>query len=248
MWNTGNEIHSLEYNRVGSPLCFGIELETASCPKHTELRGKTQFGVKEDGSINGLEFISPILSGNAGLNEIRSFCRLAKKQGFTVDDDCGFHLHIDMRQMSWSQRRSIAYAYRLTYTLWKHLVSDSRWNNTYCESPSYSSRQIASASSFTAFERNRSRYEFLNLRAYSSHKTYEIRGYQGTLNATEICNWVKVNLRFVEAVKDKPLNELCEMFAPRKAKRELRRIFGTTLSNYYARAWRKHSHLIGANG
>jgi hypothetical protein len=205
------------------------------------MKGKTCFGVKEDGSINGLEFYSPILSGDKGLAEVRKFCRLAKT--FAVDEDCGFHLHIDMRDTDSIQRKRIVYAYRLTFELWQHLVDEDRWDNCFCQGPYYSPEDIARADRPESVSNDR--YEFINLRAFRTHSTYEMRGHQGTLDSKQICNWVKAHLRFVEYVKDFDLPELDKMFkSKKKAKRTLRKIFGTTLSNYYSKLWRKHAHLL----
>jgi len=232
--------------RTGTPRCFGIELETASCPNHHKLKGKTCFGAKEDGSIDGLEFYSPILSGDRGLSEVRKFCRLAKQYKFEVDEDCGYHLHIDMRGSAVVERKRIAYAYRLTFKLWQQLVRKDRWINSYCEEPSYNASELRDTHNYTSFECRRSRYEFLNLRAYADHTTYELRAHQGTLDATEICNWVKANLRFVEFCKDTPMAKLTELFGGTraKAKRSLRRVLGPSLSNYYAKLWRKHAVAV----
>jgi hypothetical protein len=222
-------------------------LETSTCPNHTKLKGKTYFGAKEDGSIGGLEFYSPILRGDRGLSAVRKFCRLAKKQGFDVDGDCGFHLHIDMRTMSVRQRRSIAYAYLLTQKLWLDLVAEERWENTYCEPSNHSPEEIRNCSEddfHSNFERYGERYSFMNQRAYCDHKTYELRGYQGTLNHVEICNWTKAHLRFVEAVCDKTLDELDVMFSRRKAKKTMRQILGNQLSRYYAKSWQKNAVCV----
>jgi len=225
--------------------CFGIELETSSCPEHISLRGKTYFGVKEDGSIDGLEFYSPILRGDKGLAEVRKFCRLAKKNDFKVNEDCGFHLHIDMRDTTEKQRRSIAYAYRLTFDMWQQLVAEERWENCFCQEPEYTAEDIKRVDDFNHFARNQDRYEFVNIRALHTHSTYELRGYQGTLDSREICNWIKAHLRFVEAVKDKTLEELDGMFK-RRPKKAIRKILGAALSNYYSKQWRKNSDLIFA--
>ena len=79
---------------IGSRRRFGVELETSKCPDHEDIRDDTCFGCKEDGSIDGKEFISPPLSSDRGLEAIRHFCEVAQK--FEVDKKCGFHLHLDM--------------------------------------------------------------------------------------------------------------------------------------------------------
>ena len=121
-WGPTNVIPAKTFKRTKTPRCFGLELETSDCEAYRNLRGKTCFGVKEDGSIDGLEFFSPILAGDQGLAEVRKFCRLAKKHHFRVNEDCGYHLHIDMRGTTVTERKRIAYAYRLTFNLWPHFM------------------------------------------------------------------------------------------------------------------------------
>lgn len=223
--------------RTKTNRCFGIELETDQCDNYQALKGKTIFGAKEDGSIDGMEFVSPILWGDRGLAEIRKFCRLAKQ--FEVSRDCGYHLHIDMRDTTTQQRRAIAFAYSLTLEAWKHLVAKHRWGNTYCADPDYTADDILNVFDFDRLCRNQCRYAFINIAAYDSHKTFEIRGYQGTLNATEICNWIKAHLLFVEYVKDRSFVAI-ELFAKHPV-RMLRWIFGPTLSRYYSKQWRQNA-------
>ena len=237
------EVESREntFDITGSRRCFGVELETSLCPGHTSLKGKTCFGVKEDGSIAGLEFISPILCGDKGLTEVKNFCKLAHQRRFKSFDECGFHVHIDMRDTSSLQRRKVAFAYIATMDLWAACVDEERWDNCFCKLMEYTPQDVEGARSFEEFVDRRDRYEFVNWRAIRSHTTVEIRGYQGTLQATQICNWIMAHLRFVDFVKDKTFNELKAMFCngPKRAKRMMRKIIGKRLSNYYAKKWRK---------
>jgi hypothetical protein len=211
-WHPHDVTPAKTFKKTKTSRCFGLELETSECTDHVKLRNKTCFGVKEDGSVDGLEFYSPILSGDQGLAEVRKFCRLAKKHHFRVDDQCGYHLHIDMRGSTVTERKRIAYAYRLTFSLWQHLVREDRWENTYCEGPGYTPQELRDTHNFTTFERHQCRYQFVNLRAFHDHSTYELRGFQGTLDHHEICNWIKAHLYFVEFCKDASLARLDAMF------------------------------------
>jgi len=214
--------------------CFGVELETSSCNGYRSLRGNTCFGAKYDGSISGMEFVSPILQGVSGFNEITAFCKEANARGFTVDGDCGLHIHIDMRDTTTNQRRAIAYAYCITYPIWTSFVNQYRAHDCrYCTTPSYSASDIVLHEyNFNGWCERRNRYEFVNLAAYSKHQTFEIRGYQGTLNPVEIINWIKAHLKFVEFVKDIPLPELLGLLTSWKA---LKKIIGPDLARYYGR-------------
>ena len=225
---------------VSTSRCFGIELETSRCKGYKSLRGQTLFGAKHDGSISGMEFVSPILWGQEGLDEIKNFCKLAKH--FQVNGDCGYHLHIDMRNTTAEQRRSIVYAYYLTYHIWSKFINQYRAHDCrYCRAPGYSLDDIVRTHNFNDFCNGQDRYEFLNLQAYYKYKTFEIRGYEGTLNPVEICNWIDVHLKFVTTVQDKSLMELRNLFAI--AWPAMKRIFGPDMARFYGRKMARVSQL-----
>ena len=226
-------------DRVGSGRCFGLELETSACDGYKDIRNQIVFGAKQDCSVDGMEFDSPILHGNRGLDHVRQFCKLARKMGFRVDRRCGFHIHMDMRRTTKKQRHAIIYAYRLTYKIWESMVCADRRNKSWCHAPDSTLAEIREIDDIDEYCYDSDRYEFVNCLAYATHGTFEIRGYQGTLNAVVICNWIRAHLRFVDAVQDKSLDELDELFGkPRRALQNLRRIIGATLSRFYACDWR----------
>jgi hypothetical protein len=131
-----------------------------------------------------------------------------------------------------SQRKSIAYAYRLTYPIWASLVNQYRAHDCrYCCAPNYSAADIVGTNNFISWCEYRNRYEFINLTAYSKHKTFEIRGHQGTLNPVEVINWIEAHLRFVEFIKDKPYTELATL----TSWKDLKKILGPDLARYYGR-------------
>ena len=72
-WDTDRFSPSTCYDEIRSHRRFGIELETSDCPSHEDLRLVTCFGCKDDDSIGGKEFISPILSSDRGLEVVREF-------------------------------------------------------------------------------------------------------------------------------------------------------------------------------
>lgn len=177
------------FTRVGSQRCFGLELETSACPGYSRLRGRTCFGVKPDYSVAGMEFYSPILQGNSGLNFVCEFCQLAKEHNFKVDYRCGFHIHLDMRRTTKRQRKATAYAYRLTYFAWASMVNARRRASNWCHAPYYELEDIRD-NDIDDFLEDSNQQDFVNLYAYKIHETFEIRGYQGTLNPRKICNWI----------------------------------------------------------
>jgi hypothetical protein len=244
-WEPSDPMPAESHGRLGTMRCFGVELETTNCPNYRTLKGTTCFGAKEDGSIDGIEFVSPILSGQQGLTEVRRFCRAALKNHFTTEDDCGYHLHIDMRDTTDTERQRIAYAYVLAFKHWADLVDPDRLDNNFCVPPDYTTADVLNCvhgrSTFTDWATSRSRYEFINWRAFRTHRTLEIRGHHGTVDPTEVCEWIVAHVRFVEFVKDKSFDELNKLFGFSRAKsrKSLRRIIGQPASRYYSKRWRK---------
>jgi len=195
------------YTNIGSKRKYGIELETASCPDYQELKGKTIFGAKTDCSVSGMEFISPILYGDEGLQEVFNFLEFTN--GFTVDNTCGYHLHIDVRDENPVQLRHIVYAYAKTYETWKRLVASHRPFNSYCARTQYSAEEIRAYNhNIVNYFRGCSRYAWFNVNAYEKYKTFEIRLHEGTMHYKTIIYWAMAHTRFVDAVKDMRYEEI----------------------------------------
>ena len=182
---------------------YGVELETSG-GRHTAMADHPGFGQKCDCSISGLEYVSPILRGRAGLRKIRAFMR---GQRLPVNRECGFHLHIDMRDdsdMDNPTRFLVAAAYLAVEDQWFAKVSQSRRSNHYCyrwESRFLHDFMEAARyrDSFYDMARMQDRYNWMNIRAFVDHGSFENRLHQGTWNFTKVKNWIALNLRFVKA-------------------------------------------------
>ena len=186
------------YDRVGSSRCFGVEIETSSCDDYTYLYNDDAWGAKNDCSISGKEFVSDILSGNDGLAEVARLCNFADRNGWDVDSRCGLHVHFDVSKESDENLKRIAGAYLATYSVWKEFVDSRRLNNIYCEASNSTFNEIEGWGAFSDFARCQPRYEWVNFAAYSKHKTFEIRLHHGSLDAQEICNWVRAHTVFAD--------------------------------------------------
>ena len=58
-----------------------------------------KWKVEEDGSLGlrkGREFISPILKGSEGIENVVEVLMILKRKGFIVDSDCGLHIHVGL--------------------------------------------------------------------------------------------------------------------------------------------------------
>ena len=198
------------FDKIGSKRRFGVELETCDCGGYTHLHGKTEWGCVHECSTPGKEFVSPILRGDNGFAAIRDFCDIADEKGWDVNSSCGLHIHLDISEDSSEECLRIAYAYRKTYTLWKKFVTSNRGDNSMCGSPQYTCDDIRASEHIEDFAESRDRFEFVNWRAYLRHGSFEVRLYGGSLNAREICNWVAIHARFMDAVKSMTYDELDE--------------------------------------
>lgn len=204
------------YKRIGSKRKFGVEIETSHCPQYYNLHDKTKFGCKGDCSISGLEFDSPILYGDEGLEYIEYFMEFATDHNWETDDDCGCHTHYDMRDENSENLFRIAYAYALTTDFWGCFVPRRRRSNSYCHGPSYTCRDIRAASrcenDFLDWCLDNDRYDYVNTGAYDEHGTFENRLLEGCLDSNDICSWVTIHCRFMDYVKGFHFNDLDQLF------------------------------------
>ena len=189
-----------ETNSFGSSRYFGLELET-DCGRVSE---NFAFDGKDDGSIDGTEFVSHKLRGDAGLNEVKEFMRTG--DGIEVSSSCGFHLHADMSGMSDRELYVVFAAFAATEDKWRSRVKDSRNGNSYCRRLEgdlfYSILEAeANGDDFSDWCDNRDRYYWMNTSAYTKHSTFENRLHEGTWTYCEVERWVKLNLRFIEAAR-----------------------------------------------
>jgi len=176
------------------------------------LYGGTIWACEYDCSVSGKEFISPPMFGDQGLDSVLDFCREAQNRDWRVDDRCGLHIHFDMSDMEPEQLFSLAYAYRLSWSLWKRFVSDHRGSYGMCGSPRYSLDEIRASKSWEYFVGARDRFEYVNWRAYFKHGTFEIRLGEPTLDGPEIVDWVSTHGLFIERVKNMTFDEIDAAF------------------------------------
>lgn len=231
---------------AGSSRCFGVELETSECNGWSEFIEDTAFGVKEDGSISGKEFVSAVLSGDDGLNAVRNLCKYANRNGFDVDSDCGYHLHIDLTNESDEELRRIALAYAYTCDFWNACVESDRVDGYYCrynKAGRHSSAGYWDANTIKAGAgrpRAYERYVWANWQAYDRHSTLEIRLHHATLDGRAVCNWVKAHIRFVDYVKGLTVGQITRIFGNKTVKAQMRNMRDlwkdAALSDYYAAA------------
>jgi hypothetical protein len=215
-WEPCGSDCSDEHDQVGSARCFGVEIETSRCEGYSSLEDDKAWGAKEDCSVSGKEFYSDILHGNDGLGEIMRLCDVARRQHWAVDDRCGLHVHLDMRNESNESRQAIAAAFRLTESVWHNFVDESRIRNRYCARIDWQlsvMRRICQDECFVDWVRSiHTRYTWFNVYAYLDHSTFEIRLHEGTLDSVKICNWVRALTIFADWAGKHSIDEVVEHF------------------------------------
>jgi hypothetical protein len=187
-----------DYDKLGSPRCFGVEIETDHCSGHVSALRNSVWGAKNDCSVNGKEFFSSILSGNSGLDAIDKIANVARRNGWGVDDNCGLHVHFDMRDESTDGLKAIGLAYLLTNDVWFQFVEEDRRDNHYCGPNNTDISELFGVTNFRYWAGSQSRYCWINFASYYNHTTFEVRSHQGTLNGREISNWVRAHAIFMD--------------------------------------------------
>jgi len=237
-WRCGSDIVCSVAHEMRSLRRFGVELETSRCFRASRLERKTVYGAKRDGSIDGLEFVSPILQGDAGLRATRGFCTRARHARFAVDASCGMHIHLDVSDNDQLQRRHIAAAYAVTQDLWSSLVDCRRLHNSYCRPLTWNYQDMSECRHFTDFCADASRYHWFNVAAADKFGTFEIRNHEGTLDGVRVCNWIKAHARFFDAVVDMKFHDIKARFTGTRAQ-VWRAVTDTWSDPALRRYWRK---------
>lgn len=206
----------------GMKYTFGVELETC---KSNDVPYTSNINMKAvyDGSTDGLEYVSGVLHGNKGMDNVKSMCNFLNEHDAKVDRKCGVHVHIGGAQFN--RRFSIMIA-----RLCKEIESDlycmlpqSRSGNSYCQKlPDYVSElnfrnyrdKLGLLLMNTSIDRNHNkkkshpgghynsqRYYWLNMTNYSCSTgpdTVEFRNHGGTLDYTKIYNWILICMSIVK--------------------------------------------------
>ena len=189
-------------NTFGSARNFGIELETNAGTASDQFA----FGAKEDGSIDGWEFVSHKLRGDAGLAETEQF--MASFDGVRIGDNCGFHLHFSVQDLTDAEKYGTYAAYLVLQDWFFNQVNRTRQSNSYCRkldvraSFADAREAVRTARTFASFSNYWERYHWLNVGAVHKHNTFEIRLHHAVKDFEPVKRWVILNLRFVRACRE----------------------------------------------
>lgn len=145
------------------------------------------------------EFVSPILDGADGVEQLAAAVAEIKARGGQVNLSCGIHVHVDFDKRDTAAVRKLTRLvanhekalYAVTGTRSREQGHGSRYGTNWCKSiKAYGSagRAIRAAS--------RDRYHLLNLA--TTKPTVEFRVFGSSLNAVKIAAWVRLCVGLVE--------------------------------------------------
>lgn len=143
----------------------------------------------------GVELVSPVLSGEAGLADIRKVCAVLNRLGVTANRTCGFHVHHGASDFKSKHFEHLFALYRNSERAIDSLMPLSRRNsvNVYCKTLKTKSVNVLMSD----------RFHKLNLNSFARHGTVEFRHHAGTVNADKVTAWVQFTQRMVERAKRK---------------------------------------------
>lgn len=181
---------------------------------------RPHWKVVTDGSLGdvtrGIEFVSPILRGTAGLDQLVKVCRALTDFGCTVSKKCGLHVHVGVGAPGIDFFKNLVRLYSTFEPVIDSMMPASRRasTNMFCRSMTAAApAAVAAAPTFeslvrvaTASHGGEGRYFKLNLVAYRRHRTVEFRQHSGTLDAEKARMWTVLCLRMVAAAHRGNLN------------------------------------------
>lgn len=170
---------------------------------------RSHWKIVSDGSVHGgWELVSPPLSGNAGIDEVRKAATAMVEAGAFVDRECGLHVHVDANDLSAATIVNLTKRYAQHENEINKLIPSFRHSCSWAQGMSnvatMVSDYLSSNPNATARQvccRPYDRYYKLNLMAYTVHGTVEFRQHSGTVDGTKIANWIVFCVTFVEDSK-----------------------------------------------
>ena len=160
-------------------------------------RTRRYWKIVTDASLSGtnaFELVSPILEGQAGLEELQTVCRVLKAKRAFINRSCGLHVHFDAEHIGLPQTKNLLINYARYEAIIDSFMPASRraGTNSYCMSLTDRTSRIDTATSMQALTSQAlpSRYFKVNLQSYLRHKTIEFRQHSGTIEFEKISNWV----------------------------------------------------------
>jgi Putative amidoligase enzyme/Protein of unknown function (DUF3489) len=194
---------------------------------HTVPRGK--WKIVHDGSlndhINGMEVVSPPLSGEAGMREIEIVAATLARLGTRIKRECGLHVHVDARrpELSLDGFKRLALLYIENESFIDSVMPPSRRGtaNRWAQSIAHirpevvlRAHDVNALASALLYNDNRARrgehardsrrYVKLNFLSFLKYGTVEFRHHGGSIDGKKIQSWVRFCLGMVSKAAAAP--------------------------------------------
>ncbi len=212
--NDNNEHDEIEcqdntYNEIKFNRKYGIELEIDDANIDIDKIRNTQFNITNDGSLDcGYEFVSPIMQGDIGSQEIKKLTDILKDN--TCTKKSGYHLHIDARDLDYKSIQKIMVLYNIIEDVIFRMLPISRYVNTYCKKSDKSINDILNCKSLEDIKNLwysgnlssdrycNTRYYNLNIHSYFYQQSIEIRSHSGTKDYNKVIQWINFHLHLID--------------------------------------------------
>jgi len=152
--------------------------------------------IKQDGSVYGddcfgAEFASRPVSGTEAEHMLDVVTTKLNNAGCDVNSSCGLHIHVDVGDLTSTERRRVIQHWKHSEAFWFGMVDYTRRENDFCNPINGCDNEYLEDS----------RYNALNVSAYGKHGTFELRLHHGTLDKNEISAFASAAVHFIEAAR-----------------------------------------------
>lgn len=228
-----------------------VRIENPELIKVKRIVQKWNGSIHDDGSLptDGFEIATAPAIGSDFTKQIREVCEALHKVKATVNEKCGTHIHVDMRDFSYQDIRKLMYLYVKFEGAWVQTQPPKRVLGKYCRplGPEF----LENLDTLTATTPNNmwkftidsklafhEKYRALNFKAFWEHKTVEVRMHEGTLDPEEIIHWSRCWSIFVQKAKDMTIEQI--LLQP-GGLQNLQKLLGTKSSEYLAHRTEKYA-------
>jgi hypothetical protein len=183
---------------------YSIELEVLG----GGLRNDTYIEIGSDGSIDGddgQEHRLGILHGDRGIDLIENHCKQLARHDYTVNNSCGYHCHVDARDLTWWEICNIlSFIYAFDKVIFSLMPKNRRLYNDYCGHLTTSKKELDKAYRYgKTVLKNQSRYQGFNVQAFFKYGSLEFRYHGGTTRFEKIREWIVFCLSITEFMRHK---------------------------------------------
>jgi hypothetical protein len=207
---------------------FGVELECAGITMATAvaavtsvtgrpvleggyhnatIHGWSDWGVERDGSIApwGVEVVSPVLRGEAGLAEVAAVADALRAAGATVNTSTGMHVHVGIDQLTAEQVCTFIDWYTMGQGAINRLVAPGRVGRRTYTGP-LAEREVESMKARARGQYGgNERYRHLNGAHIGTRKVIEVRQHHGTVRGSQVRTWVRLLAAAIVAARNDSL-------------------------------------------